>query len=468
MIFKLKSENRTQTITLEGFEFMTVSRAHRPSTLRKRAHIVVLSTLAISLAFGCGDDDGANGAGAGGTGGSAVAPFSGAVLCTLVVNPDDSVAFFVRLVSDAELEQGEQIIDGLQGAIEVGGGADCTVQGRSVFVTNSESPTIARFDEVDGVLVEGPRVSFMQFGVTAVFREPVILSNTKAYYLDQGSRQIVIWNPAEMTTIGSIPLGLAEPAEGLRQDNVFTQFVGDLLVVFNRYRDEQEVTAPRTDFWFIDSKTDDIVATDVTEECGGFRYSTVAANGDVYLGQWSRTVAQHALELPGSFPPCLVRIRAGTREIDRDYTVDLNALTGGLPTAGPIHAAPNDRALLFAYDTSRMPIDPTNQSLNELSIAVNWDWYEWQLGTEQPADRIESIPTNIGQLETRTYDGRTFLLRLSDDFSRSEYIDLTENLGETVFTFRAVPALFARLGSEPGARMAERVEPRGGLRVLPF
>ena len=99
---------------------------------------------------------------------------------------------------------------------------------------------------------------------------------------------------------------------------------------------------------------------------------------------------------------------------------------------------------------------------------MNWNFYEWQLGTEQPANRIESIPTNIGQLEARSYDSRTFLLRLLDDFSQSEYIDLTENLGETVFTFRAVPALFARLGSEPGTRMAERIEPRGGLRVLPF
>lgn len=83
-----------------------------------------------------------------------------------------------------------------------------------MFVTNAESPTIARFDEVDGELVHGERVSFANFGLSSLFFPPTIVSDTKAYYLDPSSLQIIVWNPSAMETIGALPLAAADRQKG--------------------------------------------------------------------------------------------------------------------------------------------------------------------------------------------------------------------------------------------------------------
>lgn len=117
----------------------------------------------------------------------------------------------------------------------------------------------------------------------------------------------------------------------------------------------------------------------------------------------------HAVDLPESFAPCAIRIRAGTTEVDTSYAADLNRLTGGLPTSGP-YVTFNDQGFLAAYDTSRMPINP-NLTTNELVELVNWNYFTWQIGSEQPATRIDSIPTGNGRVDTRTFDGKPFLFR---------------------------------------------------------
>ena len=447
------------------------------SSLLRVTPVAALSVLSMVLVFGCGNngsaDNGAtNGSGAthggGATGGNGDAPFSGAVLCSLAFTPEGASGF-IRLVSDIELESGEEI-DSLEGAIEFPGGVGCAVQDRSVFALSVESPIVTRYDEVGGALVEGESVSFANLGVTSLGAGPatVFISDTKAYYLDADSLQLVVWNPIAMETIGSIPLAVSDPPQGLRQIGVRLNVIDGQVVAYNNYRNEQDVFVARTDFWFVDPETDEVVATDVTEQCGalGVVVST-AANGDSYIGTTNGSAAmEDALGLPGSFPTCAVRIRAGSREVDAAYLADFNALTGGLPTAGPI-AIGNDRALLFAYDTNEIPIDP-NLTAREHVNLVNWNFYEWELGSEQPAIRVESIPTGTGTQNTREFDGRGFIARNSSDFTVTELLDVTRRPLETTYTFTNITNVLARLGEAPDARMAQRVEPRAGFGVLPF
>ena len=64
-----------------------------------------------------------------------------------------------------------------------------------------ESPTFTRYDEVDGTLVEGPTVSFFNFGLTSVRGGfPVIVSDTKAYFAHGPTEQIIVWDPAAIRT----------------------------------------------------------------------------------------------------------------------------------------------------------------------------------------------------------------------------------------------------------------------------
>ena len=433
--------------------------------------------LSFVLALGCGNDgesgsSGTNGNGSGATGGDGFAPFSGAALCSLIFGADGNTGF-VRLVSDAELEAGEPI-DSTAGAIEVGGGVSCAVQDRSVFALNWESPTITRYDEEDGALVEGLTVSFANFGPTSLAsdsRQTVLLSETKAYFLDISSSQIIVWNPSAMETIGAIPLTVAEPPEGLTQNALRVNLIDGLLVAYNGYRNEQDILAARTDFWWIDPDTDEIVATDVTEQCGNLQpIVSTTTNGDTYIGMSGVMAMEHALGLPGSVPPCAIRIRAGAREVDPTYLADFNALTGGLPTSGPIPAG-NDRGLLLAYDTSNVPIDPM-LTARELAQVPSWNFYEWELGTEQPATLVESIPTGTGRADTREFEGKTFLVQFAPGFGTTELFDLTQRPVETTFALTNATVVLARLGDEPDGRMAHRfptrVEGRSQWSLVPF
>lgn len=400
--------------------------------------------------------------GAGATGGGDDALFRGAVLCTVGVAPAGDFNGWVRLVSDAELEGGE-VIESTDGAIEVAGGVACAARGRSVFALSYEAPIITRYDEVDGALVEHERVSFANFGLTSLASAPeqtVLISDTKAYFLDADQSQIIVWNPEQMVVIGAVPLTVAEPPEGITPFSFRSTFIDGLLVAYNSYLNDQGIRAARSDFWFVDPATDEVVATDFTEQCGDLAPMNVvtANNGDVYLGHGGWAAAEHALGLPGSFSPCLVRVRAGSREIDATYRPDLNALTGGLPTGGLIPIG-DARAILYGYNTNDVPVDPTLTAL-ELLQTPNWDFYEWEVGTDEPAARVESIPSGTGRVALEEFDGRTFLLIVAPDQASSELLDLTVRPVATSYTVRDVPVLLSRLGSEPQARMAQLLRTR--------
>ena len=449
---------------------MTLSNVYASSSLIRLAAPCILSTV---LAFGC-DNNGTNGNGTGATngggatGGNGAEPFSGAVLCTNFAVPGQGVTGLIRLVSDEELEPGEQI-DSQDGAIEFGGGLQCAARGRSVFAFSWESPTVTRYDEADGVLVQGPTVSFTRFGVSSLNVGPtgaVVVSETRGYMIQAG--RLLIWNPATMETVGEIPLTAADlPEDLLPGDSLLVSFDGLLLAV-NSYITPQDAGAPRLDFWFVDPASDEVVAADTSEQCGDRSpYLAAASDGDVYIGPSAFNPIEHALELPGASSPCMIRIRAGTREVDPSYLADLNALTGGDPTGAPIPAG-NDRVVLVAFDTNRIPIDRELSAIEHLVLA-NWPFYEWELGSEQPATLADDLPTGIGIIASRAFEGRPFLVLPSLD-GGSALLDLTQRpLGTPTYSFTlGAPALLFRLGSELGARMAQRTEPGGGLGPPPL
>ena len=145
--------------------------------------------------------------------------------------------------------------------------------------------------------------------------------------------------------------------------------------------------------------------------------------------------------------------------MDPRYAADLNALTGGLPTAEGAVATRDGRALLVAYDTNAMPIDPMLTAGEHTSL-VNWRFYEWELGSEQPATLVESIPIDTGSVGTQEFEGRTFLARFSSDFSSTELLDLTQRPVTVTYRFSGLTSRLFRLSSEPESRMAHRLPTR--------
>ena len=79
---------------------------------------------------------------------------------------------------------------------------------------------------------------------------------------------------------------------------------------------------------------------------------------------------------------------------------------------------------------------------------MNWNFYEWELGSEQPVNLVESIPTGSGRVLPLAFDDRVLLVRAASDLSSTALIDLTERIGETAFTFSAGTINLVRLVSE--------------------
>ena len=433
---------------------MSFSNVYASTSLIRLAAPCILT---IALAFGCSDsqsnanmgDSGTNGGGAtngsGATGGDTTELFGGAILCTNFFVPGQGQTGLIRLVADEGLEPGAQI-DTADGAIEFGGGLSCAARGRSVFALSWESPRITRYDEVDGALVEGPTVSFQRFGVNSLNVGPdgaVVVSDTRGYIVQPG--RLLVWNPSTMTTVGEIPLSAVELPDGLSPGTSVIRRFGGLLLAVNSYVSEQDVGAPRLDVWFVDPDSDEVVATDTSERCGD-RSPRISAssNGDVYIGPGPFNPIEHALELPGASSPCLIRVRAGTREIDPSYLAELNPLTGGDPTSGPLQAQA-DTGLLPAFDTNSVPLDPQLTAFEHL-ILPNWPFLEWELGSEQQATRVSDLATGIGIAATRTFEGRSFLLRANLD-GGSDLWDLTQRpLGTPTYSLTVgSPQLLFRL-----------------------
>ena len=450
--------------------------------------LAALSILSMLLAFGCGNDgesgsSGTNGNGSGATngggatngtgatGGNGVAPMEDAVLCSIIGSPTGATGF-IRLVSNAEIQAGGEI-DSTEGAIEIGGGVACAVWKNAVFAANFESPTMTRYDVIEGELVEGDSVSFMQFGLSSLGSladQIQVFSDTKAYFFDPSFRQIIVWNPTTMTTIEAIPLSGFEAPEGLLLSRIRAGRVGDRLLLWANYVNEQEFNVSRSVFAFVDSETDEFT-TDVTEACGGFLSASVTtSNGDTYFGSTGGDAINRALGFEGTFAPCAVRVRAGASEVDDTFVADLNQLTGVGPTAGPM-AGSGDNGFLLAYDETAMPVDPLRTSFEHTALE-NWRIYEVELGSSAPARLVEEIPVAQGIGGAATFDGRGFLTRFTRDFSGTDYFDLSRRPIELTYTFSGAVSLFARLDSEPEPRMAQRlptpVEGRYGASLMPF
>ncbi|MEM7135160.1 MAG: hypothetical protein AAF500_01205 [Myxococcota bacterium] len=397
----------------------------------------------VGASGGTGASDG--GGGAGGT----LSQSGGAALCSLTgFGLPGGPTGFVRVLSEAEIEAGGDI-DATDNGIEVGGGVSCAVWRNSVYAASFQSPTITRYDLIEGELVEGDTVSFMNFGVVSLAglsSQIQVFSDTKAYFFDPQFAQIVVWNPTTMTTVEAIQLTGFDAPPGTVLSRVRAGRIDDRLVLWSTYVDDQGFSAPTSVFAFVDPETDEFV-TDTVDTCGGLISEFVTTtNGDTYIGSSAADAINHALGFEGTFPPCIVRLRAGATEVDATFLGDPNALTGIGPTGGPL-AGSGDAGFLVAYDESTMPLDPLRTGTEHTALE-NWLVYQVELGSTTPGTRVEALPAGQGVGGTTSFDGRGFLTRTARDFSGTTFFDLSQTPVEETYRFNAAVALFARLGAE--------------------
>ncbi|WP_437321492.1 hypothetical protein [Sorangium sp. So ce385] len=371
-----------------------------------------LFTLIVPCLAACGDDEsdgvGGNG-GDSGTGGAGGATGEVIALTTQVfgVEAADTLSYILltdTLDSDQplSLDSGIEILGRGIGAGPDGGGA--------LFVASDAAPTVTRYDlEANGSLKKGATVSFQGQGLAKIDEyggQFQFVSETKAYFFDGYTAQVVIWNPKEMTVTGAIPLDalvlgdatLTFTAAPLRVDGAVISFAG--------WRNGPEVPS-QAGIVVVDTATDE--ATVVTDDrCGYVRDGAVGPDGKIYMATEAYGAAVHRLNPDSAAAPCMLRFDLEAGAFDPDFHVELGSLFDG-DAAGSLIVGSGGEAYLRVLDEGAFDIKEDTHP-RVLASAAAWRWASVTLGDAPEATLLDAEPTS-GSVVSVSLGGESFVLQ---------------------------------------------------------
>jgi hypothetical protein len=398
-----------------------------------RQILTIFGLFALIALSGCGDSTSADGtAGAdsdspetGGAGGDGVTSAPLYAICGALFTPDGTSGY-VATVPDLEPTTTFELED----TLEVPGGTLCAAPGDSdkLFLAVGERAVVQRYG-IDGEsLVFEDEFGLAGLGITSpAGRNPIhFLSESRAYFIDGSTLQVVVWNPQDMIIEDSFSIdGLWR--DGLQIGVNFVDRVGDRFVMSARYFRPDESAEVVASAVIIDS-TDDSVRYADDNRCGNLAWSTTSDDGDIYFASHPSQAARVRVDQAGdpASRPCLLRILNGENDFDPTFFVELNELTGGRPT-GALLRGPADTAYVLAYDEEEVPITAQNQSL--MTVVPAWRYWTLNLnGTFETAEEVTSIPHGagygIGFVVDRTDGPVPYIVSIAGDLSSGTLYDI--------------------------------------------
>jgi hypothetical protein len=324
----------------------------------------------------------------------------------------DGPSSFVSLVADPTAN----VQVSRAGALEVGGAAALFgVDGRSVFALGgSDSPTITRYEvRDDGRFIEGARMSLAGLGFGSAFKRSGLvpfLSETKAYFLDDVTAQAVIWNPAEMTIVGSLSLAAAERTGWTFELGERAVGRDGLLFVGASQRGDDETDSGRAYVLVIDTATDTLVTIIEDDRCGNVEHVIPGGQGALYFGSGALAANMHALQRPAGYPaPCVLRINAGETRFDPSFVVRLPEQTAGRST-GRLVAGNGNEAYVLAFYPEELaePLGPTSDIFAPWD-ATAWRWWRIRLDGSAPGEPVEGAPVGSAAGRILHAGGRDYI-----------------------------------------------------------
>lgn len=378
----------------------------------------ILSLLAAAL-VGCSGDDGETPA-PGGSSGPLYA------IGGYFIDPDGNWLAYLATVDDLSAA-GQVDVDG---AIEF---PDDMVYGSpgdgAVYVGDGGRPVIQKW-----VLGEGDRLEkaaemgIGQYGIETgigALEAMHFVSAEKAYFIDPGTLQAVVWNPTTMETVEAISLA------GFAIDGMFNALSsvhrdGDRLLIWGRYWREDDTAAPLTRLAMLDVKTDAVTYAD-DERCGNITFEATDSAGNLYLASHPVQAASVTAGAAGdpAAGACILRVKAGADDFDPDYMVDLNALVGG--TAATIMPGPGDTAFILVWEGD--PFTPDNFFMAHR--LDSWAFHSIVLGDEADTlTRVPGIPLQGGYASAFTADVDgvevPFMVSVDGDFEQGTLYDMSD------------------------------------------
>jgi hypothetical protein len=269
------------------------------------------------------------------------------------------------------------------------GNVDVSTHAGYVFVWDRDPAILTRYSvEEDLSLVEGPRLSFANYGVSGggTFAH---VSDTRAYLLSPQLDSIIVWDPTAMQITGTIEFELPEAlrSKGYETFALSPQLVGDS-VIWQINANDYGTTAiyPAAVLAIASATTDAPVRFIEDARCAGTDGGYVDAQGDYYVragAYWGYFAAFG----PGAADvrTCILRLRAGAGEFDPDYRLDMRDLTGSYVNFPWFHVD-GSRYLAQAWDPALpFPENPDDYWYSDLvPMLVDID-----AGTAEPYADLE-------------------------------------------------------------------------------
>lgn len=315
----------------------------------------------------------------------------------------------------------------LDEAIELAGTAAIFGSERAGYlvVGNSDGPTLTRYDLGAGnTLIPGPSLSIGGFGLTSGFRRPglvPILSNDKAYFLDDSSLQGIVWNPADMTVTSSFSLEEAEPvAERSLEFGENAVLRGELLYVPANYRTGDDGEAGTALVVIIDTRTDRLLKVVEDDRCGNTLHAVLHDDGSIYVATGTIGASFHAIGFPENYPePCLLRIPPGETEFDPEFHRSLVELAGGRPAGRLIRGRGGYFYVsVLLEEELEQPIGSTDNIFAEWE-ATAWRLFRFRLDGDEPATPMGELPLSGGGGRVLFADGIEYVQQVQDNGART-------------------------------------------------
>lgn len=308
-------------------------------------------------------------------------------------------------------------------AREFSGTADIWVHDGALYVSELETLTITRFSLSDGQLVEGPRLSFANYGLTDFgFWLNTFVAADKAYFLN-GAGEYVIWDPQAMEIIGSIALPELAPRASLEAFPAYADrstLVRDGLLYQPFYYTDDSFFAydPASSIVVIDIETDQVV--DVLDApCPGIDFATRDDDDNLYFSSW--VYAPGAAAVLDQPTTCVAKLAAGSDTPSKLF--DLPALTAGRE-GGAFRYLGDGKALMSVLHDEHS----TASDVSEIAFGGNWQFWLYDLASDS-AIQVDNFDWNAGAAYDVRLSGEPHMLVPSADYASTRLFAIDTNGG---------------------------------------
>lgn len=240
----------------------------------------------------------------------------------------------------------------LDQGIETPGNAVYLVEGRFVYIGQSESPTWIKYELTpNGQFEERGRLSLQSFGMTSIDFGNAMVDSSTAVSISSDALKAIVWNPTTMAITGTIDLAHMKQ-EGFDLENWSVVVNNGKVYVPGRWVnwDKAEVLQ-KVMTTVLDPKTLKVDAIAQDDRCasGGEIIFDQAGNGYV-MGDgrtYSWQMFAHAKQTPVP-RNCILKIPAGATDFDPNYIKYVADLTGGLESISEMQGVGVNNAVGFA------------------------------------------------------------------------------------------------------------------------